>query len=72
MAWYLFSTSLTLIAALGMSVLATRKFTVEAANELEPVSRASRRVIINANVLKQANLYAGDPVAIKSGVSNVS
>ena len=56
-----------------MAALATRKFTVEVVNESEPISRASRRVIINANILKQANLYAGDVVAISSpDVSKVS
>ena len=59
-----------------MAALAARKFTVEVANELEPISRASRRVVINAALLKQANLYAGDVVALVSSdpskVSNAS
>ena len=52
-----------------MATLASKIFTVEIANEFEPVSRASRRVVINANLLKQANLYAGDEVAITSSAS---
>ncbi|KAI0671254.1 AAA family ATPase [Trametes maxima] len=52
-----------------MSLLSARKFTVESFNSSEPVSRASRRVIINAEVLKQAKVYAGDVVGLSSANS---
>ncbi|KAI0369393.1 AAA family ATPase [Pilatotrama ljubarskyi] len=52
-----------------MSLLSTRKFTVEAFNPSESSSRAARRVIINAEVLKQAKVYAGDVVGLSSAES---
>ncbi|KAI0642851.1 AAA family ATPase [Trametes meyenii] len=52
-----------------MSLLSTRKFTVESFNSSEPISRAARRVIINTEVLKQAKVYAGDVVGLSSADS---
>ncbi|KAI0775577.1 AAA family ATPase [Trametes elegans] len=52
-----------------MSLLSTRKFTVEESNSLEPNSRAIRRVIVNAEILKQAKVYAGDVVGLSSADS---
>ncbi|KAI0632362.1 AAA family ATPase [Trametes polyzona] len=49
-----------------MSLLATRKFTVETFSPTEPDSRATRRVIVNADILKQAKVYAGDVVGLSS------
>ncbi|KAH9850128.1 AAA family ATPase [Lenzites betulinus] len=53
-----------------MSLLATRKFTVEAAESSEGVSRTARRVVINAEVLKQAKVYAGDVVGLSASDSH--
>ncbi|EIW59744.1 AAA family ATPase [Trametes versicolor FP-101664 SS1] len=53
-----------------MSLLATRKFNVEAVESLESVSRAARRIIINADILKQAKVYAGDVVGLSSADSH--
>ncbi|KAH9919180.1 AAA family ATPase [Epithele typhae] len=49
-----------------MSGVSSRKFTIEVANEDEPISRATRRVVINVDIMKQAKLYAGDEIAIAS------
>ena len=49
-----------------MAAFAGRKFTVDISNPTEPISRASRRLIINSDVLKQAKVYAGDVLAISS------
>ncbi|KAI1789928.1 AAA family ATPase [Ganoderma leucocontextum] len=47
-----------------MTAFASKKFTVDVSNPTEPISRASRRVIINSELLKQAKVYAGDAVAL--------
>ncbi|KAM5541224.1 hypothetical protein V8D89_005153 [Ganoderma adspersum] len=52
-----------------MAAFAGRKFTVDISNPTEPISRASRRLIINSELLKQAKVYAGDVVAISSAES---
>lgn len=44
--------------------LAARTFVVAVTDISEPVSRASRRVIISADVLKSAKILAGDVVAL--------
>ncbi|KAI0738851.1 AAA family ATPase [Daedaleopsis nitida] len=49
-----------------MTALGTRAFKVTVLETSEPISRASRRIIINAEILKQAKLYAGDVVAMVS------
>ncbi|PIL34827.1 transporter [Ganoderma sinense ZZ0214-1] len=49
-----------------MAAFVGRKFTVDVSNPAEPISRASRRLIINSELLKQAKLYSGDVVAISS------
>ncbi|KAI9065950.1 AAA-domain-containing protein [Trametes sanguinea] len=53
-----------------MSLLATRKFTVQSTDDSEPVSRASRRIVINAEILKQAKVYAGDVVGLSAADSH--
>ena len=53
-----------------MSLLSTRKFTAEAVNTSEPISRATRRIIINAEILKQAKVYAGDVVGLSAADSH--
>ncbi|KAI0662110.1 AAA family ATPase [Cubamyces menziesii] len=53
-----------------MSLLSTRKFTAEAANTSEPISRATRRIIINVEILKQAKVYAGDVVGLSAADSH--
>ncbi len=52
-----------------MAALANKKFVVEASDPSEPVSRASRRIVINAEILKQARVYAGDVIAVVSSES---
>ncbi|KAI0687036.1 AAA family ATPase [Earliella scabrosa] len=47
-----------------MAAISSKRFTIEEHASNEPISRASRRIVINADVLKQAKLYAGDVVAI--------
>ncbi|KAI0823937.1 AAA family ATPase [Trametes gibbosa] len=49
-----------------MSLLSTRKYTVETSDSSESVSRTARRVFINAEVLKQAKVYAGDVVGLSA------
>ena len=44
--------------------IAGRTFTVQVTDQSEAVSRASRRVIISADVLKSAKLLAGDTVVL--------
>lgn len=46
--------------------LANRKFSVQVADPIEGICRASQRVLLNAEVLKQAKLFAGDVVALYS------
>ncbi len=44
--------------------LSARKFVVGLAGPSDPVSRASRRVIIHVDVLKAAKVSAGDVLAL--------
>lgn len=44
--------------------IALRTFVVAVADGSDPVSRASRRVIVHADVLKAAKLLAGDVLAL--------
>ncbi|OSC98204.1 AAA family ATPase [Trametes coccinea BRFM310] len=53
-----------------MSLLATRKFTVQSSDDSEPLSRAARRIVLNAEVLKQAKVYAGDVVGLSAADSH--
>ena len=53
----------------NMAAFSGRKFTVDVSNPAEPISRVSRRIVINSELLKQARIYAGDVVAIISAES---
>lgn len=44
--------------------ISTRTFIVGLANSFDSVSRASRRVIIQADLLKASKILAGDVVAL--------
>lgn len=50
-----------------MSLISSRRFTVESDDALEYAPRAVRRLIFNAEVLKSTRLCAGDMVAISDG-----
>ena len=50
-----------------MSLISSRRFTVESDNALEYAPRAARRLILNADVLKSNKVCAGDIVAISNG-----
>ena len=52
-----------------MATLASKTFTVDISDATEPISRTSRRIIINADILKQTKVYAGDVIAITSSQS---
>ncbi len=52
-----------------MAAFAGRKFTVNISNSTEQISRASRRIIIHSELLKQSKVYSGDVVAISSAES---
>ncbi|KAG6917166.1 hypothetical protein DXG01_003602 [Tephrocybe rancida] len=52
-----------------MASIASKTFTVETYDLLEHSSRAARRVILHADVLKTAKLCTGDIVALCSGAS---
>ncbi|TBU25070.1 AAA family ATPase [Dichomitus squalens] len=52
-----------------MANFSGRKFTVDVSSPAEPISRASRRIVINSDILKQAKIYAGDVIAISSAES---
>ena len=54
-----------------MAAFASKKFTINISNPTDPISRASRRVIINSELLKQEKVYTGDVVAISSDSSKV-
>ena len=54
-----------------MAALASKNFIIDISNSTDPISRASRRIIINSELLKQARVYAGDIVAISSDSSKV-
>ena len=47
-----------------MSSLLSRKFVVQLASSSDATPRASRRVIINAVIVKAAKLCAGDVIAL--------
>ncbi|KAI8986118.1 AAA family ATPase [Trametes punicea] len=53
-----------------MSLLGTRQFIVEVSSASEPISRAARRIIINAEILKQSKVYAGDVVGLSPADSH--
>ena len=44
--------------------ISTRSFVVGVTGSSDPVSRASRRVIVHADVLKAAKILAGDVLAL--------
>jgi AAA family ATPase len=47
-----------------MSSLTSKRFVVRLADSSESTPRASRRLIINANIAKAAKLCAGDVIAL--------
>ncbi|RDX44132.1 AAA family ATPase [Lentinus brumalis] len=53
-----------------MATLTSRTFTVHIFDASEPVSRTSRRIVLNPDILKQAKLYAGDVIAVTSSQSS--
>ncbi|KAI0691255.1 AAA family ATPase [Cerioporus squamosus] len=53
-----------------MAGLTSRTFTADISDAAEPVSRTSRRIVLNADILKQHKLYAGDVIAVASSQSS--
>ncbi|CDO72261.1 hypothetical protein BN946_scf184970.g113 [Trametes cinnabarina] len=53
-----------------MSLLATRKFVVQSSDTSDPLSRAARRIVVNAEILKQAKVYAGDVIGLSQADSH--
>lgn len=49
-----------------MASITSRTFTVGLSNASDSTSRAARRVIINAEILKAAKLYAGDVLTLSA------
>ena len=49
-----------------MSSLLSQKFVVRLADSSESIPRASRRLIINTNIVKAAKLCAGDVIALSA------
>ena len=49
-----------------MAGLAGKEFTIDITDPAESISRASQRIHVNTDILKQAKVYAGDVVAITS------
>ena len=50
-----------------MATLQSSTFTVELNKDSENISRAARRLIFNADLLKAAKLYTGDIVILSNG-----
>ena len=46
--------------------MASQKFSVQLADSSEYTARASRRLIVNPDILKTAKLYAGDIIALSN------
>jgi AAA family ATPase len=49
-----------------MASLCSKKFVVQLADSSEYTARASRRLIVNSDILKAAKLYAGDIIALSN------
>jgi len=47
-----------------MSLLSSKRFVVEVVDSSETTARASRRLIVNADIVKAAKLFAGDVIAL--------